>query len=53
MLLSFIYKYFFFLFRVKLAGFSHTKDSTNFPGIHHVGGDGETFMEKRRRLLLV
>lgn len=37
--------------RVKLAGFSHTWDSTNFSGIHHVGGDGETFMEKRRRLL--
>ncbi|GBN31208.1 hypothetical protein AVEN_271698-1, partial [Araneus ventricosus] len=37
--------------RVKLSSFSHTFDSSLFPDIERVGGDGETFMEVRRRIL--
>ncbi|CAL1283514.1 unnamed protein product [Larinioides sclopetarius] len=37
--------------RVKLSSFAHTFDSSLFPDIGRVGGDGETFMEVRRRIL--
>ncbi|XP_055946338.1 putative GTP-binding protein 6 [Argiope bruennichi] len=37
--------------RVKLSSFAHTFDSSLFPDIERVGGDGETFMEVRRRIL--
>ncbi|GFT91808.1 putative GTP-binding protein 6 [Nephila pilipes] len=37
--------------RIKLASYSHTFDASTFTGIHHVGGDGETFMQIRRQIL--
>ncbi|KAG8181563.1 hypothetical protein JTE90_017313 [Oedothorax gibbosus] len=37
--------------RVKLCGFSHTGNSSTFQGMEHGGGDGENFMQVRRRLL--
>ncbi|XP_015918190.1 putative GTP-binding protein 6 isoform X2 [Parasteatoda tepidariorum] len=37
--------------RIKLAIHEHTRFSTVFFGMNHVGGEGETFMEMRRRLL--
>ncbi|XP_035216635.1 putative GTP-binding protein 6 isoform X2 [Stegodyphus dumicola] len=37
--------------RVKLSGYSYTRNTSYFSGIEHVGGDGETYMEMRRRLL--
>ncbi|KFM59909.1 putative GTP-binding protein 6, partial [Stegodyphus mimosarum] len=37
--------------RVKLSGYSFTRNTSYFSGIEHVGGDGETYMEMRRRLL--
>ncbi|XP_054718903.1 putative GTP-binding protein 6 [Uloborus diversus] len=37
--------------RVKLCGYGHTRDLSTFSGIQHVGGDGETYMEMRRRIL--
>ncbi|GIY06725.1 putative GTP-binding protein 6 [Caerostris darwini] len=37
--------------RIKLSSYAHTFDASTFAGIKHVGGDGETFMEVRRRIL--
>ncbi|GFQ77024.1 putative GTP-binding protein 6 [Trichonephila clavata] len=37
--------------RIKLASYSHTFDARTFQEIHHVGGDGETFIQTRRWIL--